>query len=1043
MMIVTSFHHLMKKVNSNIINLSFLYSIYSIKKFGTNVIPNKDDNTTLKFEFYINKIRCRMKINQFYIMKIIFDNEEDILPIISGDRPKFNFDKYYYKNIKFSDLENKYMQIVIYSLPSNFDIYNGGSLKDLIKKAKLFSTFKIDFLTLAVGPEFHNIILRPPNKKNEQVGRITYTIVCKHLSEIDVKINNVKIQINELLQNNIALSLKYSEKNKKEEQEKVYSNELIPNLNQKEKITAFNYYPKENEKNPLIIKTKSSMIDFTSNDSYLNIYSIRLIKKNSNDNQGFIFENNPELKNNTNINNNLVNHYTKIGYSLLSFLEILSEKDEAMNKQASEFFRHMSGFNKPVSRLSRTKTEETNFIRVFKIQIFQDISRNYITPLYFEGNEIGSCQIDISINFLPSIRQIMCGVLTENGFEINGIHLYDNILIGKGENTLPEEITNLIRIKQNLDTELLNSKENSNNITLLLKDIKKILSIEIEEGCLYYGYSIKTDLFKGQNIMLDIGITVLNIVEKVDKEKRKIIFDILKLINERGEFDLETLSTDWFEGKKNGEEKDDKKIYVFKNDILLKDKIIENFFEFNFRCLNYGLEKINKGKMIENEVKEFALYYINIAYFRIPLFRNKLLEIISTNIEEKFEQIIDRKIKGEKNEIKKEKKSIEDLLEKDPINNLLLWEISFFMKLKISIEYNEKNEKIENDINHKQKKIINLMEEYLTWQEPFLNRGKYFFGFIEKLMNYIIIKAKSTSDINWLNIPGFNTILNCITHEIHIKPTNTYNEQFKKIFRLFITSPEIPNTLIKEIIYKTNIYDVNGIFNIMDIISYLFEEFEKKNSEKKFEKFNYNLLNIIIKHILKVDHSLCVSKIILFYYKYSHLIPIIHLSSVCQNFLGNQFYELFFHWSFEVRDKFFYLILFIFDFKLKNLIPFQDVEDLKIANKEYVGINFNKRFGDILNYKMKLVNEFQKIVQKENKDINYNNKINETKYKNLLVQIPNEVHKNIVVSLDHYNKVKKEFEEFVSDNKNKTLRDMEFPKLILIPPKDDYIEYEK
>ena len=137
------------------------------------------------------------------------------------------------------------------------------------------------------------------------------------------------------------------------------------------------------------------------------------------------------------------------------------------------------------------------------------------------------------------------------------------------------------------------------------------------------------------------------------------------------------------------------------------------------------------------------------------------------------------------------------------------------------------------------------------------------------------------------------------------------------------------------------------------------------------------------------------------------------------------------------------MILFIFDFKLKNLIPFQDVEDLKIANKEYVGINFNKRFGDILNYKMKLVNEFQKIVQKENKDINYNNKINETKYKNLLVQIPNEVHKNIVVSLDHYNKVKKEFEEFVSDNKNKTLRDMEFPKLILIPPKDDYIEYEK
>ena len=985
-----------------------------------------------------------MQINQFYIMKILFDNEENILPVVSGMKPKFNFDQIYYRNIKFNDLEKKYMEIIIYNLPANFDLYNSGSLQNLVKKAKIFSSFKIDFLTLVVGPEFHNIILKSLDKKNENVGRIMYTIICKQLADIKVTLNKVKIQINELLQNNIALGLKYEEKNTKEDvQNKLYSYELIPNLNQKEKITEYIYYSKEGEKNPLIINTKSSMIDFTSNDSYLNIYSIRLINKNSNDNKGFIFENNPELKNNTNINNNLVNYYTKIGFSLLSFLEILSDKDEAMNKQASQFFLHMSGFDKPIENLGRTKIVETDYYKIFKIQLFQDISRNYLTPLYFEGNEIGNCQIDMTINDLPSIRQIMCGVLTENGFEINSIHLYDNILSGKGEITLPEEITDLIKLKKNLDTELLNNnKENSNNITILLKDIQKKLSKEIEEGCLYYGYSLKSDLFKGQNIMLDIGNSLFNIVEKVDKEKRKIIFKILKLINERGEFDLGTLSKAWFEEINNLNSNEDKKFYIFKNDMLLTDKILENFFEFNFKCLNYSLEKLNKGKIIENEVKEFSIYYINIAYFRIPSFRNILLEIISRNVKEKFELILDRKIKGKK-EINKEKKSIEDLLQTDPINNLLLWENLFYDKLKSSLEENEKNKKIENDIISKRKKIFKLMEESKNWEEPFLKHGTYFFGFIEKLMNYIILKAKSTSDINWLNIPGFIPILNSITHEIHIRPTNSYSEQFKKIFSLFITSPEIPNSLIKEIIYKTNVYDVNGIFNIMDIISYLFEEIMKKYPGKKFEKFNYNLLNIIIQHVLIVDHSLCVSKIILFYYKYSHLIPISYLSSVCQNFLGKKFYELFFHWSFEVRDKFFYLILFIFDFKLKNLVPFQDIEDLKIANKEYVGLNFNKRFGDILSNKLKLVHEFQLIVQKENKNINYNNKINEIKYKNLLEQIPKEVHKNIVVSLDHYDKVYKDFEDFVRDNKNKKFEDMDFPVLILIPPKDDYIEYEK
>ena len=99
-----------------------------------------------------------MQINQFYIMKIIFDKEEDILPIVSGIKPKFNFDKIYYKNIKFEELENKYMEIIIYNLPSDFDLYNSGSLQNIIKKAKIFSAFKIDFLTLVVGPEFHNLL---------------------------------------------------------------------------------------------------------------------------------------------------------------------------------------------------------------------------------------------------------------------------------------------------------------------------------------------------------------------------------------------------------------------------------------------------------------------------------------------------------------------------------------------------------------------------------------------------------------------------------------------------------------------------------------------------------------------------------------------------------------------------------------------------------------------------------------------------------------------------------------------------------------------
>ena len=497
-----------------------------------------------------------LKENQFYIMKILFDNNEFITTLQSGKNPKFNYDELIIKQMKFDEMENKYLEIIIFCLPNTFDYTKEGSRENIIKKSKIYSSFKIDLLTLAVGPEFHDIVLTSPKKRMEKLGRIMYTITCKQIANINVKINSVKIKINELLQNNIALSLKYKDKNK-QNPNSLYTHEVSPNLNQKEKITEYNYISTEYKNNPLIINTMNSMIDFTSNDSYLNVYSIRLINKDSDNNNeynvGYIFEHNPELKNNKDLNSNLINHYTKIGFSLLSFLEILSENDEALNKQASEFFRHVSGFNKPSEKIIKANQENKTDVKTFIIQIYQNISRIYLTPLYFDGNEIGSCEIDISINNVPLIRQIMCGVLTENGFEINSIHIYDNILSGNNENTLPNEITQLINTKKKLDNELIKTKDIQSKLTIdissingLLKEFKKLLSETTEVECLYYGYSDKRDLLRGQNIMLDIGICLLKIIDKVNKDNRSIIFDILKLINERGEFYLGTLSTQWF-----------------------------------------------------------------------------------------------------------------------------------------------------------------------------------------------------------------------------------------------------------------------------------------------------------------------------------------------------------------------------------------------------------------------------------------------------------------------------------------------------------------
>ena len=994
-------------------------------------------------------------------MKIIFDGLEYVLPLVSGTNPKFSFDQVIVKDLKYDQLETRYLEVILYSLPSSFDLYNsGGGKEKLLEKASVYSTYKVDLLTIIVGPEFHNIVLSSPKKKFHHLGRVMYTIASKQLSNINVKISSVKIKLNGLIQNDIALKLKY--KDNYINPSNNYTSIINPHLLQKEKITEYDYKPENKVTNPLKINTKASMFDLTQSDSSLNIYSIRLINKAEEvKSKDYMYQQGMELQN-SNSNIKLINHYNMMGYAILSFIEILSENDEALVKQSSQFFRHVSGFNKQDENNNQQGTCQT-----FIFQVFQDVNRVYTTPLYYEGIEIGSCDIEIEMNNVPLIRQIMCGVMTENGFEINSIHLYDNILSGDGK-SLPTEVNSLINTKRNLNNELIKQKQiqsNSNyefNLTILgyLKEFKRILSKTIEQDCLYYGYSENKDLYSGQNVMLDLGLILLNIIDKLNKDQRGLVYDILKLINERSEFDIGTISTKWFTDKKENQNIVN---YYFADDSLLKNKIIENFLDFNLNCLKYSLEIITKGKIIYPQSQDFAEFFIRVAYFRIPIFRQALLESISIGVTEKIEEFIVRRRKLDSNK----SKSVNEFIELDPINSTLLWEQLFYTKLTSAIEDNNKNKKIENEIENKMKNIKDFIEsnnkqnnntninnnladddkENNDWRVLFSKRNQLFFDLIKNLVNKIYSKAETTKEINWLNIPGFTSLLNATIHEIKIRHVKAYPPQLKEIFKLFVNFPEIPNVLIKQVVLKTNLYDVPGIFNLLDIINSLFDEHATLYPDSLYLKFNYNLLNQVVKLLFKADHSLCVSKVLLLYYNCAHLMPVSHIGEICQSLYFSKFYNYFFHWSFEVRDKFYYFILFIIGHRLRETRPFQDIEDLKFikntATTEYVGVNLHKSFGDILDIKFGLIKELQNIIAVEHSDPTFNNVINKDKYGNVLKQIPEEVHKNIVVSLHHYEKIYEEFKEFKNDNKGKKIKDIEYPKLVLIPPKDDYIEYEK
>ena len=1011
--------------------------------------------------------------NKSYIMKILFDDEEFILPLVTGQNPKFNFDQIINKQYKYEQLEKSYMQIIIYCLPKTEDIYTIGKTKnELIEKAEIYSSFKISLLTIVIGPEFHNLGLISPFKKNMQIGRVMYIITCKQIANINIKINSVKISFDNLSNNEIALKLKYNDK--KLNPNSIYTSPISPNVLEKEKMVEYYYKPKMGESNPLILNIKTSMYDLALSDSSLNFYTIRFINDGEEDNlKDSLFQKN---KSDLSVNKNhssekalkLINHYTIMGYSILSFLEILSENDEALNKQTSQFFRHMSSYNL-LTEEEKNVDSNNNNLQIFKIQIFLDMNRLYTTPIYNEGIEIGKCEINIDIKNIPLIRQIMCGVMTENGFEINSIHLYDNLLTGEGS-TLSNEITQLINQKNSFNNELIKQKQIQSNInhefnlTILsfLKDFKKILSKTIEPDSLYYSYNGNQDLYAGQNVILDLGLILIQIIDKLNKDQRNLIFDIIKLINDRGEFGLGTLSTKWFKDK-NGNNFSNSLIgnnkYIFMDDSLLKNKVIENFLEFNYNCLKYSLEIINRGKLVDPQSLNFAINYLKLAYFRIPIFRDVLLNSISFNVNEKIEDILN---KGFNFRNKKRRVSITNFMESDPINSLLLWEDLFYERLNNALDENNKTKKIENEIKEKINKIKNILDidktvELLSkqalnntkskeeskndWKILFSKKDNLFFNLIINVVNYIQTTKEASNDINWLNIAGFDLLFNAIIHEIHSRQVKSFSKQFKQIFGLFINNSEITNALIKEIVIKTNIYDVPGIFNLLDIINCLFKEFEKNNPDKNFAKFNYVLLNQIDKIILKIDHSVCVSKLILFYYNCIHLMNMFHIGEIMQIIFFQKFFLLFFHWSFEVREKFYYFILYIAGHKLKNVFPFKDIEDLGYRKKTNINEitikNLHKSLGEILDNKLKIIKELENIILVQNYDMNYNNIINPIKYAKILGQIPEEVHKNIVISMNYYDKVYQDYKTFIDINKDKLNKDIQYPELELIMPKDD------
>ena len=89
---------------------------------------------------------------------------------------------------------------------------------------------------------------------------------------------------------------------------------------------------------------------------------------------------------------------------------------------------------------------------------------------------------------------------------------------------------------------------------------------------------------------------------------------------------------------------------------------------------------------------------------------------------------------------------------------------------------------------------------------------------------------------------------------------------------------------------------------------------------------------------------------------------------------------------------------------------------------------------------MKIIPIVKRIIQEEKLDPTFKIEFNVQKYPELN-EIPPEVHKNIVVSMHHYETIEMEYKDWEAKYKRKISSDVEYPDVLTTPPKDDVVEY--
>lgn len=512
--------------------------------------------------------------------------------------------------------------------------------------------------------------------------------------------------------------------------------EMKRNKKKNEKSHFFNEINSSNLKNQ-IIKNKKKKVYFEQEKENL-ISKKAEFSHTPNNIVGN--EKNTLIWKNTNLE---LNYTSKLSELRKINLQILIWKQKKLNQQKKYFLlSECYGFFQKLFFCSNSEKENNLIIK--KI--------NFDSDLHFNGKHSGILKSNLKITHKPFIEQKKKGILTEKGL-INSFTININ---SKGIGNKMIKQLNFWYLDLNEAFSVMNDAEYNTGSKRLQENIinsiiPKILDIFLKSEnskILSFRYKSKKDLFKAQELFLQIGKLLIDYYSQMDDFSNDGYYKCLEALFLRDEFSLGNLGFNNFIHNKKDEETK-KKIGLFYERILYLT--LENvFFDLN-----------REG--ICDYKRKFIEFFVSFSYFRIPSFRIKLLKFLN---------------KGQ---------YVEKIDENEFIKSLLNWNNEFFNYL--------------SDNNKENKEILERALN-LKWKGKFDSKKTFYFYFLIEWCEYV--KAKYNSNlIEWEKIAGYEILVKKYNKNLKKRKINNYPEILIISGLELLKNEQNLNPLIKSLIFST------------------------------------------------------------------------------------------------------------------------------------------------------------------------------------------------------------------------------------------------